>query len=135
MNMYRGRLLDATPPKSSEGVWCLEMNGEIIFHGRTTTFKDGGNITSVVRRIQQGEIPGDSKGRKVIRFFEEHIRPILECSAAPSFFHEADIPKACAVFWNINCQFSYEKIDTRKPQWKDHIQHKGLYDRYSRLFL
>ena len=116
--------VDTTKPLPNEGIWCLKLNDELLLRGKSN-WKDGKwNLTGTINQIKQGDI--DEKWVK--DFFNHHISPVLESSEIPVKFHPADIPKACAKFWNTNCVFSYEKIDTRKKEWWKSLQHDGPFE-------
>ena len=124
---FSGKLFEAPEMKTNEGIWCLKLNDELLVRG-TSNWKDGGDLSRVKDRLKQGDVLGDSGGGWVEGFFDHHIRPVIEASTTPINFHPADIPKACAEFWNINCVFSYEKIDTRHDQWWKSLQRDGPFE-------
>ena len=114
-------------PKIREGIWCLKLNDELLVRG-TSHWKYEGNLERVVTRLMQGDVRGDSHGRWVEEFFDHHIRPVIEAGPNPIHFHPADIPKACAEFWEINCVYSHEKIDTRQDKWWKSLQPDGPFE-------
>ena len=116
--------VDTTKPFPNEGIWCLKLNDELLLRGKSN-WKDGKwNLTGDSNQIKRGDF--DEKWVK--DFFNHHISPVLESSEIPVKFHPADIPKACAEFWNANCVFSYEEIDTRKEEWWKLLQHGGPFE-------
>ena len=124
---FSGKLFEAPEMKTNEGIWCLKLNDELLVRG-TSNWKDGGDLSRVKDRLKQGDVLGDSGGTWVERFFDHHIRPVIEASTTPINFHPADIPKACAEFWEINCVYSHEKIDTRQDKWWKSLQPDGPFE-------
>ena len=114
-------------PNIKGGIWCLKLNDELLVRG-TSHWKDEGNLQRVVTRLKQGDVLGDTKGKWVQEFFDHHIRPVIEAGPNPIHFHPADIPKACAEFWEINCVYSHERVDFRNVKWNKSLQPDGPFE-------
>ena len=136
MDYFIGKLsdIDVTFPDKhnypKEAVWCLKLNEKLLVTGLTNWKAGPENFVGTINQLRKGRIPGHT-GDWVEKFFQNHIMPVLESSEIPTSVHSADIPNMCAKFWELNCVFCYEKVDTRRHEWWKSFDQDGPFSEIS----